>query len=709
MAVSTASMMPIYLRQGLGTPLLLLLMLAMIVVPLPSLLLDILFTFSISLALVVLLVTVYTPRPLDFAIFPVMLLLATLLRLGLNVASTRVVLLRGHTGSDAAGQVISAFGDFVVGGNYVVGLVVFIVLVIINFVVVTKGAGRISEVTARFVLDAMPGKQMAIDADLGAGLISPDDARHRRAEISSEADFYGAMDGASKFVRGDAIAGILIVVINILGGFAIGTLQHGLPISEAARHYTLLTIGDGLVAQIPSLLLSTSAALMVTRVSDAQDMGQQIMTQLFGSPKALAVTALVVGSIGLLPGMPNVAFLSIALVTGSIAYMIAERNQASEQAPVEDVVAPMAEDSVELGWDEITPVDPIGLEVGYKLVPLVNKEQGGKLMHRIKGVRKKLTQEIGFLVPSVHIRDNLSFAPDAYQISLYGSIIGHGAVYPEKDLAISSGDITASVPGIQTKDPTFGLPALWIEPAYRERAQEVGYTVVDAATVVATHLSQLIQDHSHELLRYEDTRELLDRLSQISPKLIEDLTPKLLPLSVVHRVLQNLLQEKVSIRDIRMIAESLTENAAQSKESDALTAMVRITLGRTIVQKINGMSTELPVITLEQRLEQLLLHSIQAEPGGGVVEPGLIEKLSGLLTECVERQELLGQDSTILVSPGIRQWLARFVRYVAPGMHVLSYSEIPGNIRIRIIESIGSDTQGNVGKTTGMLQGSMGN
>jgi len=695
MTVAAAVLSPKNAGLGLGTPLLLLVMLGMIVVPMPPLMLDALFTFNISLSLVVLLVTVYSSRPLDFSIFPAVLLLSTLMRLGLNVASTRVVLLEGHTGADAAGEVVKAFGDFVVGGNYVVGIVIFSVLVIINFVVVTKGAGRISEVSARFMLDAMPGKQMAIDADLGAGLITPDDARRRRTEVAQEADFYGSMDGASKFVRGDAIAGILIVFINLIGGIAIGTLQHDLPVSEAARVYALLTIGDGLAAQIPSLLLSTAAALMVTRVSDAQDMGQQVMLQLFGNPRALGVTSAVIGMIGLLPGMPNTAFLLLAIIGGTAAWVISQRKrQAARVTVLPEPVAAERENTVELDWSEVSPVDPVGLEVGYKLVPLVDKSQGGNLLNRIKGVRKKLTQEIGFLVPSVHIKDNLAFAPDTYVISLYGSVIGQGSVWPEKDLAISSGAVITTVPGIETVDPAFGLPAVWIDPADRARAQSAGYTVVDSSTVIATHLSQLIQDHADELLSYQGTRELVDRLAKSAPNLVEDLIPKQISLTVLHRVLQNLLQEKVPIRDIRAIAETLAESAARTRDPDELTAAVRITLGRAIVQKINGMAKELSVIALDHSLEQLLQASIQRQPGGGVVEPGLVESLNRLLTDYAKRNDVTGQATTLLVAPGIRQWLARFVRYVARGINVLSYNEIPGNVRIRIIERIGNGNEG---------------
>jgi flagellar biosynthesis protein FlhA len=681
------------LGRGLGTPLLLLLMLGMMVVPLPPFLLDALFSFNIALALVVLLAAVYTQRPLEFAAFPTVLLLATLLRLALNVASTRVVLLQGHTGADAAGQVIRAFGEFVIGGNYAVGIVVFTVLVIINFVVVTKGAGRISEVSARFTLDAMPGKQMAIDADLNAGLIDQNEARRRRAEVSQEADFYGAMDGASKFVRGDAIAGILVVLINILGGPAIGMLQHDLRFGDAMRAYALLTIGDGLAAQIPSLVLSTASAIMVTRVSTAHDMGQQIVSQLFASPRALGVTAGVLGVMGVIPGMPHVAFLALAAVSGGTAWMLAQRRRAAEPAaavPEGAVEAPAAVEPKDLSWDDVAPVDAIGLEVGYRLIPLVDKNQGGQLMQRIKGVRKKLSQEIGFLVPAVHIRDNLSLPPNGYRITLMGALAGEGEIHTERDFAINPGQVLGTLPGIAAKDPSFGLPAVWIEPGSREQAQTLGYTVVDAATVVATHLSQLIQSHAQELFGYEDAKQLLDKLGKSAPRLVEDLAPKLLPLGTVHKVLQNLLAENVPIRDIRTIAETLAAHAPRSQDADVLTASARVALGRVIVQQINGMAPELPVITLDPSLEQLLLQSLHAEGGeGGGFEPGLIERLRGALVEHTRRQEAIGQPAVLLVSPALRAWFARYLRTAASGLAVLAYNEVPDNRQLKVIATVG--------------------
>jgi flagellar biosynthesis protein FlhA len=677
---------------GLGVPLLLVVLLAMMVVPLPPLALDMLFTFNILLSLIVLLVAVYALKPLDFAVFPTVLLLTTLLRLALNVASTRVVLLHGHSGGDAAGQVIKAFGDFVIGGNYAVGVVVFAILVIINFVVVTKGAGRIAEVSARFTLDAMPGKQMAIDADLNAGLLTQEQAKARRTEVASEADFYGAMDGASKFVRGDAVAGILIVFINLFGGLGIGMLQHGMGFGDAMQNYTLLTIGDGLVAQIPSLLLSVAAAILVTRVSTSQDMGRQITTQMFDNPRALYVAAGVIGSMGLLPGMPNFAFLTLALAAAGMAYMISQRKRAEALAPAAPeasatpVVAPENRD---VGWEDVRPLDVLGLEVGYRLIPLVDKNQGGQLMTRIKGVRRKVSQELGFLVPAVHIRDNLNLGPNAYRLSLLGVTVSEAEIYPERMLAINPGRVYGTLPGLPTKDPAFGLEALWIENAQRDQAQTLGYTVVDASTVIATHLSQILQSHAHELLGREEVQQLLNNLAKSAPKLVEDLVPKTLALGTVVKVLQNLLEEKIPIRDIRTIAETLADHAAQSQDAGVLTGAVRMALARSIVQQINGMNAELPVITLDPSLEQILQQPLQGGADGAGFEPGLAERLQKSLVEVTQRQESAGQPAVLLVPPGLRAMLARFLRHAVPGLTVLAYNEIPGNKQVRIVATVG--------------------
>jgi flagellar biosynthesis protein FlhA len=681
-------------RNGLGAPLLLIMMLAMIIIPLPPIVLDMFFTFNITLSLVVLMVTIYALRPLDFGVFPTVLLVTTLLRLALNVASTRVVLLHGHTGTDAAGKVIESFGEFVVGGNYAVGLVVFTILVIINFVVVTKGAGRVSEVSARFTLDAMPGKQMAIDADLNSGLITQEEARSRREEIGREADFYGAMDGASKFVRGDAVAGILILFINIIGGLAIGTLQFDLPLMDALRNYTLLTIGDGLVAQIPSLVLSSATAIIVTRVSGSNRMSEQIMEQLFSNPMVLGVSSAVIGVIGLIPGMPNLAFLTLASAGGAGTWLTWKRQQQqllpAEEVSLADERPPEARD---LSWDDVGPVDIIGLEVGYRLIPLVDRGQGGQMMDRIKGVRKKLSQELGFLVQPVHIRDNLELPPNAYRILLMGVPVGEAEIFPDRHLAINPGRVFGTLQGVATRDPAFGLQAVWITPSERENAQTLGYTVVDGSTVVATHLSELLQAHANELIGHEEVQQLLDVLARTAPKLVEDLIPGTLTLGVVLKVLQNLLEERIPVRDMRTIAEALAETGSRSQDPGALTAAVRIALGRSIVQHINGMSPEVQVITLDPALEQILQTSIHTVSDGGAgIEPGLAERMHRSLVESVHRQEAAGQPSILLVTPSIRPWLAKLVRHSIPGLQVLAYNEIPDNKQIKVVANIGTDT-----------------
>jgi flagellar biosynthesis protein FlhA len=673
-------------RRGLGAPLLLLALIGMMVVPMAPLALDLLFSFNIALSFVILMAVVYVARPLEFSAFPTVLLLATLLRLALNVASTRVVLLHGHEGPHAAGRVIEAFGAFVVGGNYAVGLIVFVILTIINFVVVTKGSGRVSEVSARFVLDAMPGKQMAIDADLNAGILTREEARARREEVRAEADFYGSMDGASKFVRGDAIAGILIVFINILGGLAIGTLQHDLALSTAARHYTLLTIGDGLVAQIPALLTSTAVAILVTRMSRAQDMGQEVMRQVAGQPRVLFVAAGLLALLGLIPGMPNAAFLALAAVCGVLALALQRKQAREAAAPVAPPPPPAA--PAELSWDDVAPADPLGLEVGYRLIPLVEKAQGGELMARIKGVRKKLTQELGFLVPAVHIRDNLELAPAGYRITMGGVPMAAGELQPGRELALSPGRTYGPLEGIRVKDPVFGLDAVWIEPGARAHAQTLGYTVVDPATVVATHLSQLVKDHAAELLGHEEVQHLLDGLKKTAPKLVEDLTPKLLPLSAVVRVLQNLLAEQVPVRNLRGICEALAEAAPRGQDPAALTAAVRVALGRMIVQEINGVQPELPVLTLEPQLERMLQDA--AGSGAAVLEPALAERLHRALSERVKAQETAGEPAVLLVPGPLRPLLARFTRHTIPALRVLAYPEVPDAKRLRLVAAVGA-------------------
>ncbi|MCT7941617.1 MULTISPECIES: flagellar biosynthesis protein FlhA [Shewanella] len=680
--------------KGIGTPLLVLAALGMVVLPIPPFLLDILFSFNIALALVVLLVAIYTDRPLDFAAFPTVLLVATLLRLALNVASTRVVLLEGHNGADAAGKVIEAFGSVVIGGNYAVGLVVFLILIIINFAVVTKGAGRISEVSARFTLDAMPGKQMAIDADLNAGILNQEQARVRREEVTREADFYGAMDGASKFVKGDAVAGIMILVINILGGFMIGMVQHGLDFSSAVEIYTLLTIGDGLVAQIPGLLLSIAAALMVTRQNESGDMGQMMMSQMFDNPKSLSIAAGLLFVMGIVPGMPHVAFLSFAAITAGAAYFVHKRIKDKKAQALELVkkgpVDVKDKEPKELSWDDVRHVDTIGLEVGYRLIPLVDKGQGGELLSRIKGVRKKLSQELGFLVPAVHIRDNLDLSPNSYRIQLMGVVVGEAEVRHDCELAINPGQVYGKLDGIETTDPAFGLEAVWIAPEQREHAQTLGYTVVDTATVVATHISQLLSNNAAKLLGYEEVQQLMDMLAKQSPKLVDGFIPDIMSLGNVVKVMQNLLNEGVSVRDLRTIVQTLLEYGTKSNDTEVLTAAVRIALKRMIVQEISGPELEIPVITLAPELEQMLHKSMQATGGEGPnIEPGLAERMQQSLLDASQKQEMVGQPAILLTSGMLRSTLSRFVKYTIPNLRVISYQEIPDEKQIRIVSAVG--------------------
>jgi flagellar biosynthesis protein FlhA len=681
------------LAQGVAIPAAILAMLSMVVLPLPPLVLDVLFTFNIALSVMVLIAVFSVRKPLDFAIFPTVLLMTTIFRLALNVASTRVVLLDGHTGTAAAGHVIESFGKFVIGGNYAVGIVVFIILTIINFVVITKGSGRVSEVTARFTLDAMPGKQMAIDADLNAGLLTQDEARARRAEVRAEADFYGSMDGASKFVRGDAIAGILILIINLLGGVVIGPLMHDMALGDAAERYTLLAIGDGLVAQIPALLLSTAVAVIVTRMSRDQDMGGEVTRQLVGDPKLLGIAAGVIGILGLIPGMPNLMFLSMAGLCAYGAFWMNRRlaaQAAAEAARGALEPVPASTEKKELSWDDVRPVDLIGLEVGYRLVSLVDKEQGGQLLPRIRGVRLKLSQELGYLVPAVHIRDNLELAPNAYRIQLAGVPVAEGILMPDRELAINPGRVFGLIDGIETRDPAFGMEAFWITEATREQAQSMGYTVVDATTVVATHLSQVIGAHAHEILGHEEVQQLLTNLGKSSPKLVEDLVPKTLPLSVVVKVLQGLLSERVSIRNLRTVIETLAEHAGRTQDPQTLVAQVRVALSRQIIQDIAGNATELPVVTFDGPLEQMLTNSVASGAATPGLEPGLAERLQARLQDVAQRQEMAGQPAVLLVSPTLRPVLARFLRSSVPQMQVIAWNEIPENRKVRLVSTIGT-------------------
>ena len=679
------------IRQMLA-PLLIILILSMMVLPLPPFALDVFFTFNIAISVMVLLVAMYTMKPLDFSIFPTVLLVTTLLRLSLNVASTRVVLLQGHNGPDAAGKVIEAFGHFLVGGNYAVGIVVFIILTMINFIVITKGAGRIAEVTARFTLDAMPGKQMAIDADLNAGLIGEDEARKRRATIAQEADFYGSMDGASKFVRGDAVAGILILFINIIGGLIVGVLQHDMSAGDAAKVYTLLTIGDGLVAQIPALIISTAAGLVVTRVATEQDVGQQLVAQLFGNPMVLALTAGILGILGLIPGMPNLVFLLLASVLGYLAWRqfkspIAAAKERSVEAA--QPAAPVAE-SVEASWSDVVPVDMLGLEVGYRLIPLVDRGQAGELLKRIRGLRKKFAQEIGFLPAQVHIRDNLELRPNVYRLSLKGVPIGEGEAFPGQYLAINPGRVSGQLAGAATKDPAFGLPAIWIDASLREQAHVFGYTVVDASTVIATHLNHVILSHATELLGRQETQALLDHLATESPKLVEDLVPKQIALGALQRVLQNLLDEGVNIRDMRTIIETLAELVPRVQDPIELTSQVRIALGRAIVQQLYPTGNEMQVMALEPGLERLLGQALQGGGDAGGIEPGLADTLLRETAVAAQHQEDLGLPAVLLVPPNLRWLLSRFLRRAVQQLRVISNGEVPDSKIIKVTSIIGA-------------------
>jgi flagellar biosynthesis protein FlhA len=675
------------LRGGAAAPVVVLAMLSMVVVPLPPFLLDILFTVNIALSLMVLLAVVYVLRPLEFSVFPSVLLMVTLLRLSLNVASTRVVLLHGHQGGAAAGHVIESFGNFVVGGSYAVGIVVFAILTIVNFVVVTKGSGRISEVSARFILDALPGKQMAIDADLNAGLLTREEAKLRREEVRNEADFYGSMDGASKFVRGDAVAGLLILAINLVGGVLIGVLQHDLSFSEAMQTYTLLAIGDGLVAQIPALLVSTAVAMLVTRATREQEMGAAVSTQVFGQRRALAVAAGLMGLIGIVPGMPNLPFLLFAGILGYAAWRLKKHEDAAAEPVAADAAMPGSNAVAELSWDEVAPVEPLGLEVGYKLIALVDKAQGGELLTRLKGVRRKLTQDLGFLIPAVHVRDNLELAAGQYRILVHGVPVAGGDLHPDRMLALDPGKVFGPLDGIPGKDPAFGLDATWILPSQRAHAESLGYTVVDAGTVVATHLSHVVRERAAELLGHDEVQQLLGNVGKASPKLVEDLTPKLLPLSVVVRVLQSLLAEKVPLRQIRRIVEALLEHGIHTQDPAVLTAAVRTSLGPFIVQELNGMAPELPVFTLAPQMERILQDSVSGQ--GAALEPGLAERLHQNLSECVARQEQRGEPAILLVPGGIRAAISRLVRHSVPQLSVLAYGEVPEDKRLRLLGAIG--------------------
>ncbi|AOR65931.1 flagellar biosynthesis protein FlhA [Pectobacterium wasabiae] len=671
--------------QILAGPILILLILSMMVLPLPPFILDLLFTFNIALSIMVLLVAMFTQRTLEFAAFPTILLFSTLLRLSLNVASTRIILLEGHTGTAAAGKVVEAFGHFLVGGNFAIGIVVFIILVLINFMVITKGAGRIAEVGARFVLDGMPGKQMAIDADLNAGIIGEEEAKKRRSEVTQESDFYGSMDGASKFVRGDAVAGLIIMVINIVGGLIVGVVQHGMAVGQAAESYTLLTIGDGLVAQIPALIISTAAGVIVTRVSTDQDVGQQMVTQLFNNPRVMVLSAAVIGLIGLVPGMPNFVFLLFTASLLGLAWWM--RGEQTKEPAAQSIPASMEKHQViEASWSDVQLEDPLGMEVGYRLIPMVDAQQDGELLGRIRSIRKKFAQEMGYLPPVVHIRDNLELQPASYRILMKGVEVGSGEAHPGRWMAINPGNAVGSLSGEATQDPAFGLPAVWIDNALKDQAQVQGFTVVEASTVIATHLNHLIALHASELFGRQEAQQLMERVAQEMPKLTEDFIPGVVTLTTLHKVLQNLLSEKVSIRDMRTIMETLAEHAPVQPDPYELTTVVRVALGRAITQQWFPGDSELQVIGLEGSLERLLLQALQ---GGGGLEPGLADRLLEQAKQALQRQEMLGAPPVLLVNHALRALLARFLHRSLPNMAVLSNLEISDHRQIRMTSVIG--------------------
>ncbi|WP_312046500.1 flagellar biosynthesis protein FlhA [Erwinia sp.] len=673
--------------QIMAGPVLIMMILAMMVLPLPPFILDLLFTFNIALSIMVLLVAMFTQKTLEFAAFPTILLFSTLLRLALNVASTRIILMEGHTGAGAAGRVVEAFGHFLVGGNFAIGIVVFIILVIINFMVITKGAGRIAEVGARFVLDGMPGKQMAIDADLNAGLIGEDEAKKRRAEVTQEADFYGSMDGASKFVRGDAIAGIMIMVINVIGGLLVGVVQHGLDVGHAAESYTLLTIGDGLVAQIPALVISTAAGVIVTRVATDQDVGEQMVTQLFKNPRVMMLSAGVLGLLGLIPGMPNLVFLLFTAALLGLAWYMRGQETKPKAAPQSSMVKSTETPvNMEASWTDVQLEDTLGMEVGYRLIPMVDNTQDGELLGRIRSIRKKFAQEMGFLPPVVHIRDNMELPPARYRILMKGVEIGSGDAYPGRWMAINPGTAAGTLPGEVTVDPAFGLAAIWIDSALKEQAQIQGYTVVEASTVVATHLNHLIGQYASELFGRQEAQQLLDRVTQDMPKLTEDLIPGVITLTTLHKVLQNLLSERVSIRDMRTIIETLAEHATVQTDPHELTSVVRVALGRAITQQWYPGNGEVQVIGLDTTLERLLLQALQ---GGGGLEPGLADRLLAQAQGALMHQESLGAPPVLLVNHPLRALLARFLRRNLPQLMVISNLELTDNRQIRMTSTIG--------------------
>ena len=691
----------------IGTPILVLACLSMITLPMPPFLLDMLFSLNIALSMIVLLVAIYSQKPLDFGSFPSVLLLTTILRLSLNVASTRVILLHGQDGTAAAGKVIESFGNVVMGGNYTVGIIVFTILMIINFQVVTKGAGRIAEVSARFTLDAMPGKQMSIDADLNAGIIDQDTARQRRIDVTREADFYGSMDGASKFVKGDAIAGLLIMIINLVGGIVIGSMA-GLSIAESATIFAILTIGDGLVAQIPSLLLSVASAIIVTRQSSSKtEMGQQVVSELFSKPKTMYIVSGVLFTMGIVPGMPHLAFIMLSAICALIGLLI-KRAEVRKEIEAQKAAAQKANaakngapvpDQKELSWDDVSEVDVIGLEVGYRLIPMVDKNQSGELLNRVKGVRKKLSQDLGFLIPPVHIRDNLDLGPNFYRITLMGVTFGEAEIQPERDMAINPGQVFGEIPGLKAKDPAFGLDAVWIAKQDNDRALGLGYTVVDCSTVIATHLSQILANNCASLIGQEEVQNILDIVAKSQPKLVNGLVPSVISLGLLTHILQNLLNEGVPIRDMRSVLETLVEYGPKSQDPEVLTAACRIGLRRLIIQDIVGSENTIPVITLAPDLEKVLHKSLETGGSEGIgIEPGMADRIQRSLMDATANQEMEGEPAILLTSGILRSTLSRFVKNTIPGLRVLSYQEIPDDKQIKIVSVIGNNqNQQNIG------------
>ncbi len=658
--------------------------LAVMIIPLPAVLLDILLSLNITISIVILLLSMYVLKPLDFSVFPSVLLTATLLRLSLNVASTRLILLHGNEGTAAAGQVIKAFGTFVVGGNYVVGFIVFSVLVLINFVVITKGATRIAEVAARFTLDAMPGKQMSIDADLNAGLLSDSEARRRRREIEMEANFYGAMDGASKFVRGDAIAGVIIVLVNVIGGLIIGIVQQGMPMTDAARNYTLLTVGDGLVTQVPALIVSTAAGMLVTRSAASYDFGEEMRSQFFTQPRAIGTAAVMLFSFALIPGMPKLSFLLVSGCVGWTAYRLMRRGGKTRE-PVEEAPVPVpAAEPAEL----LSPLDLLGVEVGYGLIPLVDTAQGGELLQRIKSLRKQIGLEMGFIIPAIHIRDNLNLKPNEYTVLMKGIEVARGELMTGHSLAITSDDRLGKIKGIETKEPAFGLPAVWIPERDKEMAQAKGYVVVDPATVITTHLTEVVKTHADEILGRQEVQALLDNLSAAYPKLVEELVPKAVPIGVLQKVLQRLLRERVSIRDLSSIVETLADYVTMTKNVDILTGYVRQNLSRTITRQYQDAGGNINVIMVSPEIEETLSGSIQhmEYESFATPDPNMVKRLVAGLQKFISVFTAKGLQPVLLCSPNVRIHLRKILEKFFPNLVVISHNEVT---REALIKSLG--------------------